>query len=97
MRTTVIIQNLSCDDCKQTLVTALENINGITNYKIDVSKNSLTFDYSSHNAMEGLRYYLSKIGYPITKDPRILKETKEEEQKLALRFKKELEKINQDK
>lgn len=96
MRTTVIVQNLSCDVCKQTLITALENISGITNYKINISTGSLSFDYSSHNAIEGLRYYLFKKGYPITKDPRVLKNTKKDEQKLALRFKKELEKINQD-
>ncbi|WP_439131702.1 heavy-metal-associated domain-containing protein [Polaribacter sp.] len=73
MRTTVIIENLRCDDCKKTVATAVERFKGISNFTIDIATGSLSFDYRSHNAMEGLRFYLSKIGYPITEDTSLIK------------------------
>lgn len=68
MRTTVIIKNLKCDDCKKTVVNAIKEFKGISNFDIDITKGSLSFDYTSHNAMEGFRFQLSKIGHPITED-----------------------------
>ncbi len=73
MRTTVIIENLRCDDCKKTVATAIEGFKGISNFNIDIVTGSLSFDYRSHNAMEGLRFYLNKIGYPITEDTSLIK------------------------
>lgn len=73
MKTTVIIQNLKCNDCKQKVITAIYNHKGISNYKIDINIGSLTFNYTSHNAMEGLRFNLLKIGHPITEDPSLIK------------------------
>ena len=72
MKTTVIIENLKCDDCKNSVVAALKKFKGITNVDIDITKGSLSFDYRSHNAMEGLRYHLLQIGFPITKDKRVI-------------------------
>ena len=69
MRTTVTIQNLKCDGCKNTLQIRLSKIKGISNVEICVAKSSLSFDYRTHNAMEGLRAELSDMGYPITGDP----------------------------
>ncbi|WP_397446214.1 heavy-metal-associated domain-containing protein [Polaribacter sp. R77954] len=73
MRTTVIIENLRCDDCKNTVATAIKKFKGISNFNIDITTGSLSFDYRSHNAMEGLRFYLSKIGFPITEDISLIK------------------------
>lgn len=73
MKTTVIIENLRCDDCKKTVATAIEKFKGISNYKINIKTGSLSLDYRSHNAMEGLRFYLEKIGHPITEDINLIK------------------------
>ncbi len=45
---------------------------GISNMFIDVHSGSVSFDYDSHNAMEGLRMELAEMGYPITSDPNTL-------------------------
>lgn len=73
MRTTVIVQDLNCDECKLTVVNLLQNFNSISKVKINLEESSLSFDYISHNAMEGLRIHLIKIGHPITKDHRVIK------------------------
>jgi copper chaperone len=73
MRTTVIIENLRCDDCRKTVAKALKEFKGISNFDIDITSGSLSFDYRSHNAMEGLRFHLSKIGHPITEDISLIK------------------------
>ena len=72
MRTTVIIQNLKCDKCKHKLVSALDKFDSISNAVTNLVTGSLSFDYVSHNALEGLRIHLTEIGLPITEDPSII-------------------------
>ena len=69
MRTTVNIQNLRCDACKKKVAMQLNKLEGISNIVIDVSSGTLSFDYRTHNTLEGLRMDLKAIGFPITKDP----------------------------
>ena len=64
---------MRCDECKKTVVNAIEKFKGISNFEIDITTGSLSFDYRSHNAIEGLRFHLQKIGYPITDDISIIK------------------------
>lgn len=69
MRTTVTIQNLRCDGCKKIVATQLHELEGISNIAIDVSSGTVSFDYRTHNTLEGLRMNLEEIGFPITHDP----------------------------
>ncbi len=72
MRTTVIIHNLKCDHCKSKILAAIEGLKHISNVKANILTGSLSFDYASHNAMEGLRIHLNDIGHPIIEDPRVI-------------------------
>lgn len=69
MRTTVTIQNLRCDGCKHAVMIRLNKTEGISNVIIDVSRSRVSFDYKTHNTLEGLRMDLKEMGYPITNDP----------------------------
>lgn len=69
MRTTVIIKNLKCDSCKNTVAIKLDKVEGISSVFINVEKSSISFNYKTHNALEGLRIELADIGYPITEYP----------------------------
>ena len=69
MRTTVTIQNLRCDGCKKIVAAQLKELEGISDIAIDVSSGSLSFDYRTHNTLEGLRVQLKAMGFPITHDP----------------------------
>ena len=75
MRTTVIINSLKCDDCKNKVVAAINEVDGFSNIIIDIATGSLSLDFRSHNAFEGLRLHLSEIGHPITKDPNVIRES----------------------
>lgn len=85
MRTTVIIQNLKCDTCRNTVVAAIDKFDTISNVDIDINLGTLSFDYKSHNAMEGLRFELARIGHPITEDPSIIRRPNLEIESIALR------------
>ncbi len=69
MRTTVTIQNLKCDACKSNVIHIISKMEGISNVSINIGKSALSFDYKTHNTMEGLRMELAEMGYPITEDP----------------------------
>lgn len=69
MRTTVNIQNMKCDGCKNAITVKLKKIVGISDIAIDVATKSLSFSYTTHNVMEGLRMELANMGYTITGDP----------------------------
>ena len=45
------------------------SVEGISNISIDLTSQRVTFDYTTHNTMEGLRAELAEMGYPITTDP----------------------------
>lgn len=74
MRTTVFIDSMQCENCKSFLDKEIQNYKGISKLQINLQIRSVSFDYKTHNAIEGLRMYLKKIGYPITKDPSIIEQ-----------------------
>lgn len=63
------IQNLKCEGCKNALQIKLNKVDGISRVDVNVSESSVTFDYTTHNVIEGLRAELKDMGYPITGDP----------------------------
>lgn len=69
MTTTVTIQNLKSNHCKNMVIHKMLYVEGITNVKIDLESAEVSFDYTTHNVLEGLRQKLSDLGYPITPDP----------------------------
>ncbi|SHG54549.1 heavy-metal-associated domain-containing protein [Winogradskyella jejuensis] len=69
MRTTVHIQNMKCEGCKNALRIKLNKVDGISNVEINIADSSVAFDYTTHNVIEGLRAELRDMGYPITGDP----------------------------
>jgi len=70
MRAIFAIQNLKCDGCKNAVTIKLNKAEGISNVEIDVATRKVSFEYKSHNAMEGLRMELAAMGYPITGGPK---------------------------
>ena len=69
MKTTVTIQNLKCDGCKNAIKKRLLRLSGISNVSVNVFTSEVTFHYTTHNALEGLRESLADLGYPITGEP----------------------------
>lgn len=72
MKKTEIIQNLKCGGCANTIVKALNSLNGIKNTNVLIETNSVEFEYESEDQVEAVERKLSDLGYPIDKDPNSL-------------------------
>ena len=65
MTTTLEIQNLKCGGCANTIVTRLENLEGISDISVNNEEDTVSFDYIQGNNLEEAKTLLSKLGYPI--------------------------------
>ena len=65
MKTTLEIQNLKCGGCVNTIITRLENLDGISEIIVDNEEDTVSFDYIQRNNLEEAKTLLSKLGYPI--------------------------------
>ena len=65
MNTKLEIQNLKCGGCANTILTRLENIDGITEINVDNEKDTVSFDFIQDSHLEEAKILLSKLGYPI--------------------------------
>jgi copper chaperone CopZ len=64
MKTTIIIQNLKCNGCGNTITNNLKTIETVENIEINVEESAVSFDYSSEVALEEVKIKLKKLGYP---------------------------------
>lgn len=65
MNTTLAIQNLKCGGCANTIITRLNNIDGIDNVIVNNEANTVSFDYSDESIINNAMDLLSKLGYPV--------------------------------
>ncbi len=75
MKVELILQNVSCEACANTILDKARSTDGISNPKIELIKNSLTIDCISHNALMGLKMGLKEIGYPVINECHIVLKT----------------------
>lgn len=64
MKTTVKIQNLKCGGCVATIINKLSGLSNITNVKVEVDENAVSFDYLNDADIQMVRETLMSIGYP---------------------------------
>ena len=65
MNASLIIQNLKCGGCANTIITRLSETNGIKNVIVDNDTNSVDFDYENSAILDTAVSLLSKLGYPV--------------------------------
>ena len=65
MKTTLIIQNLKCGGCANTVITRLSELENINDVEVNNEENSVTFSFSSEEDIEQAMSLLSKLGYPV--------------------------------
>jgi len=65
MKTTLIIQNLKCGGCANTVITRLSELENISNIEVSNEENSVAFSYKNENDLEQAIGLLSKLGYPV--------------------------------
>jgi len=64
MKTTIIIQNLKCGGCANTITTKLSAIENVSNVNVDVDTSSVTIEYQNDEDLFTVKNKLIAIGYP---------------------------------
>ena len=68
MKTSIIIQNLKCGGCVNTINTILSSINTISDIQVDVIDSKVSFKYCNTDDVLMVREKLKGIGYPSIED-----------------------------
>jgi copper chaperone len=68
MQTIVVVQNLKCGGCANTISSKLLEINNIVNLKVDIDASQIKFDYSNKADLLAVKNKLKALGYPEVDD-----------------------------
>lgn len=64
MKTIVHIQNLKCDGCVNTIMKRLNALDDVSEVRVEMEDNSVTFEYSEAHTLDVVKKTLAEIGYP---------------------------------
>ncbi|MCB9188319.1 MAG: heavy-metal-associated domain-containing protein [Flavobacteriales bacterium] len=64
----VIIQNLKCGGCANTVTNKLSELEGVSNVKVNVDSSEVIFELEKEENMQQVIERLAQIGYPIEGD-----------------------------
>lgn len=64
MEASIIIQNLKCGGCANTIKKNLLEVNGVSSLKIDVESSVVELSYDSNQTLIEVKEKLKKLGYP---------------------------------
>ncbi|MDB4178381.1 heavy-metal-associated domain-containing protein [Flavobacteriaceae bacterium] len=68
MTTTLEIQNLKCGGCAHTIITKLNDLDGVQNVSVDTETNTVSFENKLADEVETATNLLSKLGNPVIGD-----------------------------
>lgn len=68
MNTTLEIQNLKCGGCAHTIISKLNDLEGIQNVSVDTELNTVSFENELAPEVESATKLLSNLGYPVSGD-----------------------------
>ena len=66
MKKSIIIQNLKCGGCANTIITKLNSLEALANVEVDVDveTSKISFDYISSMDLDVVEKKLKQLGYP---------------------------------
>jgi len=65
MKTKLIIQNLKCGGCANTVTTRLSQLDNISEIEVNNDDSSVAFSFIEDSNLEEAIHLLSKLGYPV--------------------------------
>ncbi|MFT5077374.1 MAG: copper chaperone [Saprospiraceae bacterium] len=68
MKSTLVIQNLKCGGCANTITTKISSLEYITDVEVDVETSSVSFTFQNANELQKVKEKLAHLGYPIDGD-----------------------------
>jgi copper chaperone len=64
MKTSVLVQNLRCNGCANTITSKWSEIENITNIKVDLETSEIHFNHSYETGINHVINKLKSLGYP---------------------------------
>ena len=64
MKTQILVENLKCQGCANTIRKALTPMAGILSVSVDVEEGRVDVDYEDAVTPESIKLTLSRLGYP---------------------------------
>ena len=64
METSIIVQNLKCGGCSNTIASKLSALQNISNLQVDVEQNKVSFHYLNTDDVSKVKDLLESMGYP---------------------------------
>jgi copper chaperone len=68
MKTSIIVQNLKCGGCANTIITKLSDIENISNISVDQESSTITFYADQAEFALKVKDKLKSLGYPSIED-----------------------------
>jgi copper chaperone CopZ len=68
MKTSILVQNLKCGGCANTITNKLATIENISDLEIDIEESKISFSYLHDDDISLVKEKLMKIGYPLNKE-----------------------------
>lgn len=69
MESSILIQNLKCGNCANTIINYLSTLKNISNLEIDINNSLVSFSYINKDDVLKLKTRLKELGYPTIEDP----------------------------
>lgn len=64
MKTSILVQNLKCGGCANTISTKLGFLKNIVNLQVKVEESSVSFDFKDEKDILNVKERLKELGYP---------------------------------
>jgi len=68
MRTSVIVQNLKCGGCANTITNKLSEIKNISEIEVNIEESKISFNHINYDDSIQVKEKLKNIGYPSVED-----------------------------
>lgn len=65
MQTKLIVQNLKCGGCANTISKNLNAIENVTDVKVEAESSSVSFSYNEDSTYTEVESKLTQLGYPV--------------------------------
>lgn len=68
MQTKIIVQNLKCGGCANTITKHLNVLENVSNVNVEAELSSVSFSYESEETLAKVEDKLKQLGYPVVGD-----------------------------
>lgn len=68
MQTKIIVQNLKCGGCANTITKNLSSFEDIRDINVEAELSSVSFSYENETTLQEVEHKLKQLGYPVVGD-----------------------------